>query len=153
MRYVSTRGRAPAARFCDILLEGLATDGGLYLPEAYPRIDAAEQGLEALGYVVPNRVIGAGDPEYQKPGKTPVETAREAIQVIGNVLEEYGYGRNGEFVGMDVKTMRTQKPEVATKHLRNSLAVFLRLVITRLKAAPDKPLAETLALVRVAVGS
>jgi len=44
------------------------------------------------------------------------------------VLEEYGYGRNGEWVGLDVKTMRTQKQDVNTKHLRNSLAVFLRLV-------------------------
>ena len=44
------------------------------------------------------------------------------------VLEEYGYGRRGEFVGMDVKTMRTQKPEVATKHLRNSRETFLRLL-------------------------
>ncbi|HEV8109364.1 MAG TPA: threonine synthase [Burkholderiales bacterium] len=39
MRYVSTRGEAPARGFSDILLEGLAPDGGLYLPETYPRID------------------------------------------------------------------------------------------------------------------
>ena len=30
-----------AARFCEILLEGLAPDGGLYLPERYPQVDAA----------------------------------------------------------------------------------------------------------------
>ncbi|MGE4242500.1 threonine synthase [Ramlibacter sp.] len=41
MRYVSTRGHADRKRFCEILLEGLAPDGGLYLPESYPRIDAA----------------------------------------------------------------------------------------------------------------
>lgn len=40
------------------------------------------------------------------------------------VLEEYGYGRHGEWVGLDVKTMRTQKQEVNTKHLSNSLATF-----------------------------
>lgn len=40
------------------------------------------------------------------------------------VLEEYGYGRNGEWVGLDVKTMRTQKQKVNTKHLSNSLATF-----------------------------
>ena len=39
MRYVSTRGDAPARSFSDILLEGLAPDGGLYLPEEFPRID------------------------------------------------------------------------------------------------------------------
>lgn len=41
MKYLSTRGDAARPRFCDILLEGLAPDGGLYLPESYPRIDDA----------------------------------------------------------------------------------------------------------------
>ena len=41
MKYLSTRGGAAARSFSDILLEGLAPDGGLYLPEAYPRIDAS----------------------------------------------------------------------------------------------------------------
>ncbi|EGI77858.1 threonine synthase [Hylemonella gracilis] len=41
MKYLSTRGEAANKRFCDILLEGLAPDGGLYLPETYPRVDAA----------------------------------------------------------------------------------------------------------------
>ncbi len=41
MRYVSTRGDATPRRFCEILLEGLAPDGGLYLPERYPQVDAA----------------------------------------------------------------------------------------------------------------
>jgi len=40
------------------------------------------------------------------------------------VLEEYGYGRKGEWVGLDVKTIRTQKQAVNTKHLSNSLAIF-----------------------------
>jgi xylose isomerase len=44
------------------------------------------------------------------------------------VLEKHGYGKNGEFVGLDVKAMRTQRREVSTKHLRNSRAIFLRLV-------------------------
>ena len=42
MRYLSTRGRAPDQQFCDILLGGLAPDGGLYLPETYPQISAAD---------------------------------------------------------------------------------------------------------------
>jgi len=37
MRYVSTRGEAPAKPFSEILLEGLAADGGLYVPEAFPK--------------------------------------------------------------------------------------------------------------------
>jgi threonine synthase len=41
LRYVSTRGDATPRRFCEILLEGLAPDGGLYLPERYPQVDTA----------------------------------------------------------------------------------------------------------------
>ena len=39
MRYVSTRGAAQPKGFTEILLEGLASDGGLYLPESYPKVD------------------------------------------------------------------------------------------------------------------
>jgi threonine synthase len=39
VRYISTRGGAPARRFTEILLEGLAPDGGLYVPEELPRAD------------------------------------------------------------------------------------------------------------------
>ncbi|MDP3701512.1 MAG: threonine synthase [Hylemonella sp.] len=41
MKYLSTRGHADRKRFCEILLEGLAPDGGLYLPESYPQVDDA----------------------------------------------------------------------------------------------------------------
>ena len=40
MKYLSTRGHADRKHFCEILLEGLAPDGGLYLPEHYPQVDA-----------------------------------------------------------------------------------------------------------------
>jgi threonine synthase len=42
MQYISTRGHAPAQSFSEILLGGLAADGGLYLPAEYPRITGAE---------------------------------------------------------------------------------------------------------------
>ncbi len=42
MQYVSTRGQAPAQSFSQILLGGLAPDGGLYLPVEYPRVSGAE---------------------------------------------------------------------------------------------------------------
>jgi threonine synthase len=41
LKYISTRGDKTERGFSDILLEGLAPDGGLYLPTHYPRIDAA----------------------------------------------------------------------------------------------------------------
>ncbi len=70
MRYVSTRGQAPARGFTDILLEGLASDGGLYVPEETPRVEAAELerwrelGYTALAFEVLRRFaddIPAGD--------------------------------------------------------------------------------------------
>jgi len=42
MRFVSTRGEAPVLGFSDAVLSGLATDGGLYLPETWPQIPADE---------------------------------------------------------------------------------------------------------------
>ncbi|MFG1375901.1 threonine synthase [Xanthobacter autotrophicus] len=42
MRYVSTRGEAPVLSFSDALLAGLARDGGLYVPEAWPTLSRDE---------------------------------------------------------------------------------------------------------------
>ena len=42
MKYISTRGHAPAKNFTEILLGGLAPDGGLYLPQEYPQVTRAE---------------------------------------------------------------------------------------------------------------
>lgn len=40
MRYISTRGEAPPLDFVESMLAGLARDGGLYVPDAWPRLDA-----------------------------------------------------------------------------------------------------------------
>lgn len=48
MRYVSTRGSAPALGFGDVLVGGLAPDGGLYLPETWPQ---AVSGARSGNYV------------------------------------------------------------------------------------------------------
>jgi threonine synthase len=42
LRYISTRGAAPTLKFDEVLLAGLASDGGLYVPESWPQISAAE---------------------------------------------------------------------------------------------------------------
>ncbi len=46
MRYISTRGKSAAKTFSEILLEGLAADGGLYVPEEYPQVKPRE--LDAM---------------------------------------------------------------------------------------------------------
>ena len=67
MYYLSTRGNSVPRTFCEILLEGLAPDGGLYLPTAYPQVDVAtleawrtlyrEQGYAALAFAILLRYI------------------------------------------------------------------------------------------------
>jgi threonine synthase len=51
MRYISTRGRAPALPFAEAMMTGLARDGGLYVPETVPRLSSGEiAGLAGLAY-------------------------------------------------------------------------------------------------------
>ena len=45
MKYISTRGKSPELSFCDVLLGGLAPDGGLYLPKKYPKFTEDELDL------------------------------------------------------------------------------------------------------------
>jgi threonine synthase len=51
MKYISTRGQSPALSFSEILLGGLAPDGGLYLPESYPHFtDADLTAMRGMNY-------------------------------------------------------------------------------------------------------
>ena len=51
MQYVSTRGTAPVLYFDDVLLTGLATDGGLYLPESWPSFSADDlRSMQRMQY-------------------------------------------------------------------------------------------------------
>ncbi len=51
MRYISTRGQAPARDFAGVLLAGLAEDGGLFMPEAWPHFSPADwRALRGLSY-------------------------------------------------------------------------------------------------------
>ncbi len=67
MRYVSTRGRMAPARFRDVLLEGLAPDGGLVVPEEYPRVDRLLDRWRALPYAaLALEVIGLYADDYPR---------------------------------------------------------------------------------------
>ncbi|MDP2698768.1 threonine synthase [Thalassospira sp.] len=59
MRYISTRGSAPVLQFDDVLLAGLARDGGLYVPETWPAFSADDiRAMRGLSYAdVAFRVI------------------------------------------------------------------------------------------------
>lgn len=63
MNYISTRGQSPALSFSEILLGGLAPDGGLYLPESYPRFSDADltamrgMSYSDLAYAILSRLI------------------------------------------------------------------------------------------------
>jgi threonine synthase len=63
LRYVSTRGRAPELGFADVLLAGLATDGGLYVPDAWPLLPPlapgatyAERAAQVMGPFVGDEI-------------------------------------------------------------------------------------------------
>ncbi len=55
-----------------------------------------------------------------------VNLARAFSQVY--ILEKYGYGNDGEYVGLDIKAMRTQPREASMKHLAHSKKIFEMLV-------------------------
>src|SRR5574343_1260854 len=69
MLYLSTRGHPDRKHFCEILLEGLAPDGGLYLPESYPQADLTrlrqvwqQHGYAALAFEILSLSIDAIPP-------------------------------------------------------------------------------------------
>ena len=91
-RYVSTRGQAPETDFADALLRGIAPDGGLYMPTAWPRLSpsawaktadepskvsstssegwktlAALAGDESRAPVAPALMTAASDSRYMGP--------------------------------------------------------------------------------------
>jgi threonine synthase len=82
MRYLSTRGKMVPARFRDVLLEGLAPDGGLAVPEDYPRVDAELARWRALPYAeLAERIVGlyADDIEPAALGALTRRTYRAAV--------------------------------------------------------------------------
>lgn len=67
-----------------------------------------------------------------------VENLRSAFNQV-KVLVDHGYGKNGEYVGLDVKAMRTQKDGTCYRHLENSIKIFKAL--ERKVSAYDRTLA------------
>ena len=67
MKYISTRGQSPALSFSEVLLGGLAPDGGLYMPEAYPKFTSTDltamrnMTYAELAFAILSRLIDADD--------------------------------------------------------------------------------------------
>lgn len=67
MKYISTRGQSPALSFNDVLLGGLAPDGGLYLPEQYPQftnddlIEMRGMNYRDLAFTILSRLVDEED--------------------------------------------------------------------------------------------
>ncbi len=60
------------------------------------------------------------------------------------ILELADYAATGRFIGLDVKAMRSQKADVAHKHLANSRAIFLKLV-DKVRSFPEKTARQCIA--------
>ncbi len=88
MKYISTRGNSPAKTFTEILLGGLAPDGGLYLPEDYPQVTRAE--LDAW------RTLSYADLAFAVLSKFATDIPAEDLRAIVRktyTAEVYGNGR------------------------------------------------------------
>ena len=98
MKYVSTRGEAPAKRFTEILLEGLAADGGLYVPEEFPKVPLSElrtRSYRELAKAILARFMddvpdldGIVDKTYTKQlfgseDVTPLKTLEPGLHILG----------------------------------------------------------------------
>ncbi|HEX8883276.1 MAG TPA: threonine synthase [Noviherbaspirillum sp.] len=91
MHYISTRGHAAAQNFSEILLAGLAPDGGLYLPDAYPQVSGAE--LDAW------RKLSYADLAFEILSRFATDIPAEDLRALVRktyTAEVYCNGREGE---------------------------------------------------------
>ena len=113
MNYISTRGQAPHLRFTEILLGGLASDGGLYVPESYPRFTpeefAAMRGMNyrELAFAVLSRLID----------DIPHDDLRTLIDktYTPDVFRNVASGENAE----DITPLKTLEPGLHVMALSN----------------------------------
>jgi threonine synthase len=113
MNYLSTRGLAPQLRFSEILLGGLASDGGLYVPDSYPRFGEAElaamrgMNYRELAFAVLSRLVD----------DIPHDDLRRLIDktYTAQVYRYVGPGENAE----DITPLKTLEPGLHVLALSN----------------------------------
>jgi threonine synthase len=113
MRYVSTRGRAPERSFTEILLSGLADDGGLYVPAHYPRVSQAElESWRTLSYAdLATEILSRYATDISRPQLAALCRATYTPQVYGNA-------RSGSDA-TDIAPLRWLEPGLALLELSN----------------------------------
>ena len=92
VKYVSTRGSAPVLEFTDVLLEGLARDGGLYVPERVPRLpdvggaypSVATRVIELYAPEVPDlgELVDAAYSTFDHPDVCPLVELGDGVHVL-----------------------------------------------------------------------
>ncbi len=113
MKYISTRGNAPAKNFTEILLGGLAPDGGLYLPEEYPQVTRAE--LDAW------RKLSYADLAFAVLSKFATDIPAADLKTIVNktyTTQVYSNGR-ADSDAKQITPLRTLAPNVHILELSN----------------------------------
>jgi len=115
MRYISTRGNSEPKTFTEILLGGLAPDGGLYLPQAYPQVSRAElDAWRGLSYAeLALKVLGKFIDDSDIPSAD-----LQALTFRTYTAQVYGNGRaDSNFA--DITPLRWLEPGLATLELSN----------------------------------
>ena len=126
MNYLSTRGEAPKLPFSEILLGGLASDGGLYVPETYPRFSTAElatmRGMSypQLAFAVLSRLID----------DIPADDLKAIIDKT-YTADVYRYTQPGENAA-DITPLKTLEPGLHLLALSNGPTLAFKDVAMQL---------------------
>jgi len=126
MNYLSTRGQAPQLRFSEILLGGLASDGGLYVPESYPRLSKDElvamrgMNYRELAFTVLSRLVDDIPPDDLRALIDKTYTAE--------VYRYTGSGENAE----EITPLKTLEPGLHVLALSNGPTLAFKDVALQL---------------------
>jgi len=123
MKFVSTRGRAPALGFDDVLLEGLARDGGLYVPDGLPKLGADVRGsyvdVAAAVTGIERGVLEAAYATFDDPEVCPVRALDEGLWV-----QELWHGPTLAFKDVALQLVgRLMDAELAKRGERRTIVV------------------------------
>lgn len=126
--YIPTTGHAVALAFqsCDAARVGINIESAHAILAGLDPSDEMGFAL-AFGKLWTVHLNDQNGLKYDQDKTFGAVDLRRAFNQV-RILDKYNYGSKGEFVGLDVKAMRTQKDAAGTRHLANSRQVFLRLL-------------------------